>query len=225
MPYSMSPERSSLVPQPTQPRPPSMVRKEDAGFRYADDLSRSWSTCRHFDGVDACEIVIGLIQPTTASDFWEPSGKPYEDYDADDLDVDRERSEGAQIDRDRAAKGFTDRGDISTSSSEADHALCAECGHPIADECECECETTEHGGSSMPTPYAKNPPHPHQRVGNSNGGFNQGALLKLLEDVRRKCDEIQEKYCSSSPGTRAIEMFRSTYDLKRRLPGSGRGRA
>jgi hypothetical protein len=49
-----------------------------------------------------------------------------------------------------------------------------------------------------------------------NGGMDQSPLLKLLEGIEKKCQEIRAKYLKS-PADRAIETFRRAYELKERL--------
>ena len=59
----------------------------------------------------------------------------------------------------------------------------------------------------MPTPKRK------------PGTFNQAELLKLLDSIRRKCDQIEAEHCTPDAitGQRAIESWRATYELKQQL--------
>jgi hypothetical protein len=60
----------------------------------------------------------------------------------------------------------------------------------------------------------------HDEFGNDtmprqNGGIDQTQLLKLLEGIEKKCQEIRAKYLDE--GSRAIEAFTETYVLKEKL--------
>jgi len=68
-------------PSGQTPMPGPMPTKVDqitAAYGPAREPGQSCSNCVHFDGAGSCEIVDGVIDPGSVSDFWEPaaSGQP-----------------------------------------------------------------------------------------------------------------------------------------------------
>jgi hypothetical protein len=212
------------IPAPAIPKRPRgtkgpYVTKEQAQYGYAPDpIEESCGLCKHFDGKSGCDIVIGLIQPTSISRFFEPSGKPYQD-DADDVaesakecghlpsdECECEYQEGDAImpyEYDRAAG-------IAGSSPGFEPGIAAA---PTG---------TTRAGIAGSRPIAmRQPITEHDEFGDddmpkANGGIDQKQLVRLLDAIEAKCAEIRQKHLDS-PANRALETWKQTYELKERL--------
>jgi hypothetical protein len=199
--------------------------KEAVSYRYARDPAQaSCGLCVNFDGQSSCRKVIGLIRPPDWCVLFEPSGRPYDDYDAD-LDD----SEGARMptygkagisgSRPIAAPGV---GSAPLNPKRAGIAGSKPVGMVPLDEQaprvvrarrvldephECDATCAHQLGVTTPTPKRK------------SGQFNRATLQKLIEDVRRKCDALEREWChpDQDVASRAIEAWRQSYELKRAL--------